>query len=112
MTATEPGSTGQRAVIARDAGLRRISRATRWLVAGAAALSGALALIASHSGHTSSGSSASTASPAASKSATSNTSGTTAAGGSGTTAAGGGLAPAQSAPTSSSSAPVAVSGGS
>jgi hypothetical protein len=36
-----------RAVSARDAGLRRVSAVTRWLVLGALALSGALALIAS-----------------------------------------------------------------
>ena len=36
----------RRAVLARDAGLRRISAVTRWLIVGVVALSGALALIA------------------------------------------------------------------
>jgi len=86
----------RRAVMARDAGLRRIWSVTRWLAAGVVALAGALAVIASHSfhGHTVS---TSTASPAASQTpaATSN-----------------GLAPAQTVPTPTPAAPVVVSGGS
>ena len=42
---------GRRAVMARDAGLRRISRVTRWIVAGVVALSGGLALIAANAFH-------------------------------------------------------------
>jgi hypothetical protein len=55
--ATRPRAIGQaetatrRAVIARDAGLRRISTVTRWVIAGAVGLSGALALIAANAFH-------------------------------------------------------------
>jgi hypothetical protein len=38
-------------VLARDAGLRRISAVTRWTAAGAVALSGVLALIAANAFH-------------------------------------------------------------
>jgi hypothetical protein len=41
----------RRAVMARDAGLRRISSVTRWVLAGAVALSGGLALIAAKGFH-------------------------------------------------------------
>jgi hypothetical protein len=61
-------SATRRAVMTRDAGLRRVSAITRWSVAGAAVLSGALALIASKAfdGHTVTTTPASTAnSPAA-----------------------------------------------
>ena len=55
--ATRPRAIGQaetatrRAVIARDAGLRRISTVTRWVIAAAVGLSGALALIAANAFH-------------------------------------------------------------
>jgi hypothetical protein len=54
----------RRAVLARDAGLQRISAVTRWLTAGVVGLSGALALLAAHAfqGHTLSN--ASTTTPA------------------------------------------------
>lgn len=42
---------GRRAVMARDAGLRRISRVTRRVVLGAAALSGGLAVTAANAFH-------------------------------------------------------------
>lgn len=41
----------RRAVLMRDAGLRRISTVTRWVIAGAVGLSGALALIAANAFH-------------------------------------------------------------
>jgi hypothetical protein len=41
----------RRAVMARDAGLRRISATTRWVTTAVVALSGALALIASNTLH-------------------------------------------------------------
>ena len=42
---------GRRAVIARDAGLRRISRVTRRVIVGAVALSGGLAVTAANAFH-------------------------------------------------------------
>ncbi len=50
------------AVAARDAGLRRVSRLTRWLLAGALALTGAFSAIAAHAfpGHRTTQSSSST----------------------------------------------------
>ena len=47
----QPEAATRRAVLARDAGLRRISTVTRWVIAGAVALSGALALIAANAFH-------------------------------------------------------------
>lgn len=44
-------TTTRRAVLARDAGLRRVSAVTRWTAAGVLALSGALALVASKAFH-------------------------------------------------------------
>ncbi len=44
-------TASRRAVLARDAGLRRISTVTRWVIAGAVGLSGALALIAANAFH-------------------------------------------------------------
>lgn len=41
----------QRSALVRDAGLRRIGDVTRWLIAAAAALSGALALFAAGAFH-------------------------------------------------------------
>lgn len=49
--ARRPDNTMRRAVQARDAGLRKISSVTRWVIAGAVGLSGALALIAANSFH-------------------------------------------------------------
>ena len=46
-----PEPSPRRAVLARDAGLRRISKITRWLVGGALGLSGALALLAANAFH-------------------------------------------------------------
>ncbi|HLW95759.1 MAG TPA: hypothetical protein VKS25_10300 [Solirubrobacteraceae bacterium] len=46
-----PEPETRRAVIARDAGLRRISSTTRWIATAVVALSGGLALIASNAFH-------------------------------------------------------------
>ena len=54
----------RRAVMARDAGLLRISAVTRWLTAGVVGLSGALALLAAHAFHGHTLSNASTTTPA------------------------------------------------
>lgn len=92
-----------RAVSARDAGLRRISRVTRWLTVAAVGLSGALALVASHAFHgravANSSSSSAPANAAASATETA-------------PASPGGVQPPAQAPTSTAAAPVAVSGGS
>jgi hypothetical protein len=89
-----------RAVLARDAGLLRISAVTCWLIAGALALSGALALLAAGAfhGRTLSNTSSGTAPPVTQTSAPSNTPS--------------GLQPPAQAPVQTSSAPVVVSGGS
>lgn len=65
-----PGSgpaeiAARRAVMARDAGLARISAVTRWVTAGVVALSGALAVLAAQAfhGHTVSNTSSTTPSP-------------------------------------------------
>jgi hypothetical protein len=88
----------RRAVLARDAGLARISVVTRWLIAGVIALSGALALIAANAFHghtvTASSSSSPTSSPGAAAQASSPV-----------------VAPTQP-PASTSAPPVVVSGGS
>lgn len=92
----------RRAVLARDAGLRRISAVTRWLIVGVVGLSGALALIASNAFHgrtisnTSAASSVSSPSSQVAPSAGSS----------------GGLSPANVTPTPTPAAPVVVSGGS
>ncbi len=86
----------QRAAMQRDAGLRRIGKVTRWLMAAALGLTGALALFAASAFHghsvAASPSNASTASQSASTSS-------------------GPQSPAQ-APQPAVSAPVVVSGGS
>jgi hypothetical protein len=88
-----------RAVSARDAGLRRVSAVTRWLVLGALALSGALALIASQAFHgRTTLSNASARGPSSAVGARA----------SGSEA----LTPAAAAPTATPAAPVVVSGGS
>jgi hypothetical protein len=89
----------RRAVLARDAGLRRISAVTRWLIVGVVSLSGALALIASSAFHgrtISNSSAASSVSSPPSQVAPSS----------------GGLSPANTTPTPTPAAPVVVSGGS
>jgi hypothetical protein len=90
----------RRAVMARDAGLRRISGVTRWLTAGAVAVSGALALIAAQAfhGRTLSNTS-STGQPAVSQT-------------SAPSSASSGLQPPAQAPAQTPVAPVVVSGGS
>ena len=112
----------RRAVMARDAGLARISAVTRWMVAGVIALSGGLAVLAAHAfhGHTiatpTAGSSPTsvqttttpaTTTPATTTPATTTPATTTPA----TTTPSNLQAPAQ-APVSTPSAPVVVSGGS
>jgi hypothetical protein len=86
----------RRAVSARDAGLRRITAVTRWLVVGVVGLSGALALIASQAFHGRTVSNASASSPAVQAPAANSE----------------GLSPANVAPTPTPTAPVVVSGGS
>jgi 4-aminobutyrate aminotransferase-like enzyme len=86
----------RRAVSARDAGLRRITAVTRWLVVGVVGLSGALALIASQAFHGRTVSNASASSAAVQAPAASSE----------------GLSPANVAPTPTPAAPVVVSGGS
>jgi len=46
-----PEPQTRRAVVARDAGLRRISATTRWIATAVVALAGALALIAANAFH-------------------------------------------------------------
>jgi len=92
---------GRRAVMARDAGLRRISRVTRRVILGAVALSGGLAVTAANAfhGHTIvTGSSSTTSTPASSPSVPSSSSS-------------GLSAPAQT-PAPTPVPPVVVSGGS
>ncbi len=89
-------------MIARDAGLRRISSATRWIAAGAVGLSGALAVIAADSFHGHTASAAATQAPA-SQSAPASVSPADSAGD---------IAPPTSTPTPTAAPPVAVSGGS
>jgi hypothetical protein len=101
----DPGANpaaGRRAVIARDAGLRRISRATRWIAAGAVGLSGALAVIAADSFHGHVASTASTQAPASQSAPASVPAANSA----------GAIAPPASTPTPTPAPPVAVSGGS
>ncbi len=90
----------RRAVLARDAGLLRISAVTRWLTAGVLALSGALALLAANAFHGRTLSNTSTTSPApvTQTSAPSNTPS--------------GLQPPAQTPVQTAAAPVVVSGGS
>jgi hypothetical protein len=94
------------AVTARDAGLRRVSRLTRWQLAGALALTAAFSAIAAHAfpGH-----SASQAS-----STTQGGGGSTTTGQSGQTddSSGSGLQPSSSLPSASSGSGSVTSGGS
>jgi hypothetical protein len=87
----------RRAVMARGAGLRRISSVTRWLAVGVIGLSGALALVASNAFHGRTVSNASASTPATIAPVTPSS---------------GGLSPAAVTPTVTPSAPVVVSGGS
>jgi hypothetical protein len=89
---------------ARDHGLRRISDVTRWLIAGAVALTGALAVLADRSFHGHASSTAAASSSVASSSTTAATNQ-----GSATATP---LQSAQSSPTVTPAAPVVVSGGS
>jgi hypothetical protein len=91
----------RRAVMARDAGLRRISAVTRWLTAAAVALSGALALIAANAfhGHTLSNTAQTTSQTGVGQTSTSSTTSN-------------GLQPPAQAPAATPAAPVVVSGGS
>ena len=94
------GIAARRAVMARDAGLRRISGVTRWLTAGAVGASSALALIAAHAfhGRTLSNTSSTGQSAVSQTSAPSS--------------AASGLQPPAQAPAQTPAAPVVVSGGS
>ena len=101
----DPGAdpaAGRRAVLARDAGLRRISRATRWIAAGAVGLSGALAVIAADSFRGHAASTASTQAPA-SQSAPASVPPVN---------SGGNISAPASTPAPTAAPPVAVSGGS
>jgi hypothetical protein len=105
----------RRAVLARDAGLRRVSLVTRWMVAGAVGLSGALALLAANAfhGHTiqSAPSSSTTNEPSGQTTPATTTPATTAP--ATTTPSSGGLQPPSQAPAPAPApAPVVVSGGS
>ena len=99
--ATNPAEVAaRRAVMARDAGLRRISTVTRWLTAAAVGVSGGLALLAAHAfhGHTISNASTATPPPVSRTSAPSSTSSD--------------LQPPAQTPVQTPAAPVVVSGGS
>jgi hypothetical protein len=95
----------RRAVIARDAGLRRISAITRGTIAGAVTLSGALAVIAANGfhGHTHSNTAAQTQTTQTQTTQTQTTAS------SGTSSA---LQPPSQAPVQTPVAPVVASGGS
>jgi hypothetical protein len=99
---------GRRAVMARDAGLRRISRVTRRVVLGAIALSGGLAVTAANAfhGHTITTGSPSSSSTQASSPSTQPSSSSTQ-----STTSSGLSAPAQT-PAPTPVQPVVVSGGS
>jgi hypothetical protein len=94
------------AVTARDAGLRRVSRLTRWLLAGALALTAAFSAIAAHAfpGHSASQASSTTQGGA----------GSTTTGQSGQTddSSGSGLQSSSSSPSASSGSGSVTSGGS
>ena len=113
MSARSPRSRGlnqaelatRRAVIARDAGLRRISAITRGTIAGAVTLAGALALIAANGfhGHTLSNTAAQTANPQTPTTQTQTTV---------TSSAAIALQPSSQPPVQTPVAPVVASGGS
>ena len=107
---------GRRAVMARDAGLRRISRVTRRIVLAAVALSGGLAVTAANAFHghtitTGSPSTSSTQTPSSSPSTQSPTSTQTSSPPNQSTNSSGLGAPAQT-PAPTPAQPVVVSGGS
>jgi len=94
----------RRAMLARDAGLAKISVVTRWMVGGVLALSGGLALIAAnafhgHTIHTTSSSTGATSTSAGQTTPSVTTPATT-------------TAPAVTTPAVTTPAPVVVSGGS
>jgi hypothetical protein len=95
----------RRAVIARDAGLRRISAITRGAIAGAVTLSGALAVIAASGfhGHTSSTTAAQTRTTQTQTTQTQTTA---------TSSTSSALQPPSQAPVQTPAAPVVASGGS
>jgi hypothetical protein len=100
------GIATRRAVMARDAGLRRISAVTRWLTAAAVAVSGGLALLAADAfhGRTLSNTAQTSGQTGVGQTSTSSTSSTT---------SNGLQPPAQApAPAPTPAAPVVVSGGS
>jgi hypothetical protein len=108
MTPRRPRSPGagpaeiaaRRAVMARDAGLARISAVTRWVTAGVVGLSGALAVLAAQAfhGHTVSNTSTSTPPPVTQSDAPASSQAN--------------LQQPSQAPVQTPSAPVVVSGGS
>ena len=118
MSARSPRSRGlnqaelatRRAVIARDAGLRRISAITRGTIAGAVTLSGALAMIAANGfhGHTSSNPAAQTQTTQTQTTQTQTTQTQTTAASSTSSV----LQPPSQAPAQTPVAPVVASGGS
>src|SRR5262245_23533833 len=99
-----------RAAVRRDTGLRRVSRLTRWVLAGALALTGVLSAIAAHA-FPGSGTAAGRATPSTAQAGTSAQAGSSAAGADhGTT--GGGLQAPASAPSAASGSGAVTSGGS
>lgn len=95
------------AVTARDAGLRRVSRLTRWLLAGALALTAAFSAIAAHAfpGHSASQASSTTQGGGSSTTATSQSGQTD-------DSSGSGLQSSSSSPSASSGSGSVTSGGS
>ncbi len=95
----------ERAVAARDAGLRRISVVTRWVTVAVVGLSGALALLASHAfhGHAIANASSTAAAASAASAAAASQSATTQSSG---------LQPASQTPAATTATPTVVSGGS
>jgi hypothetical protein len=103
MSELDAGPAASRhAVLARNAGLRRISSVTRWIAGAAVGLSGALAVIAAGSFHGHTASTASTQAPASQGAAAAVPPADSASA----------IAPPASTPTPTAAPPVAVSGGS
>jgi len=105
----------RRAVLARDAGLRRVSLVTRWMIAGVLGMSGALALVAANAfhGHTISSTPASSTSQGSSGQTTPATTTPATTTPATTTPSSGGLQPPSQAPAPTPApTPVVVSGGS
>jgi hypothetical protein len=96
------------AVTARDAGLRRVSRLTRWLLAGALALTAAFSAIAAHAfpGHSTSQASSTTQSGSGGGGSGTSQSGQT------DDSSGSGLQSSSSSPSASSGSGSVTSGGS